>query len=319
MAQWTVAMASSHAFAVTDPARWDADRARNRAVYVGRMGVEPPEQPGIVPETDEVVAARYAHVREAFAFLRRKLAAARPDVLIMVADDQNENFTDANLPQLAIYVGDGFMVGRRGDTEGPHYRSRPDLAEAILTGCVEADIDMASVRSFPNDLLCAHAFGPVLRVVDPEARVPVIPVFVNAIHVPAPSPARCYYLGQVLGRIVRAYTGVGRVALYASGGLSHFTGGYPWAHYLGPHGYGAIDETFDRWLLERLATGDGRALAALTSTDLLDHGEIELRAWIALLGVIGDVRPELVVYEPFYRAIMGMGVACWDLAGRVLP
>jgi aromatic ring-opening dioxygenase LigB subunit len=149
--------------------------------------------------------------------------------------------------------------------------------------------------------------------VDPEARIPVVPIFVNAIHVPAPSPARCYYLGKTIRRAVERYTDGSRVAIYGSGGLSHFTGGYPWSHYEGPFSYGSISEEFDRWLMSKLETGEGHALAEINNKDIIANGEIELRSWITVLGAIGDVRPELLTYEPFYRGIMGMGVGYWSV------
>jgi hypothetical protein len=43
------------------------------------------------------------------------------------------------------------------------------------------------------------------------------------------------------------------------------------------------------------------------------HGDAELRQWIVMLGAIGYVKPEFLVYEPLYRGIMGMGVGWWSL------
>jgi len=42
-------------------------------------------------------------------------------------------------------------------------------------------------------------------------------------------------------------------------------------------------------------------------------GDPELHAWITLLGMVGDTKMEQLAYEPFFRAIMAMGVAYWDL------
>lgn len=279
-------------------------------MFARRYGTQPADQPGVAAETDAVVENRYAKIRQALASLRDQLVAERPDVLIIVGDDQNENFTDFNSPQFAIYVGDGFLAGPLNEP-GDARASHPMLAEALLTGCVEADIDIACIRKFPENRLFGHAFWPVLRTVDPANRIPVVPIFVNAIHMPAPSPARCFYLGQTIRRIVESCPEVERVAIYASGGLSHFTGGYPWKHYHGPMTHGSIDREFDGWLLERMARGEGSALATLTTQDLLAHGEIELRSWIVALGALGNAKPDVLTYEPFYRGLMGMGVASW--------
>ena len=64
--------------------------------------------------------------------------------------------------------------------------------------------------------------------------------------------------------------------------------------------------------LHYLNAPDVEALA-LTNDEIIGNGEIELRSWVAMLGAIGDTRPELLVYEPFYRGIMGMAVGSWDL------
>jgi hypothetical protein len=314
MGRLVAGMASSHAFALSEPEGWDAGRARNRDGYARRYGQPPPEHPRVADETDDDIRQRQPRIAAALADLRQRLAALRPDALILVGDDQDENLTADNLPQMAVYVGGPFLASQQGGADSQRHPAATDLAATILDVGVQSDVDLASLGAFPDDRLRAHAFGPILRLVDPAARIPVVLVFVNSIHLPAPSPARCYYLGQTVRRAVEACAAVDRVAIYASGGLSHFTAGYPWRHYRGPHGYGAIDEAFDHGLLASLAAGEGRALASLSSADLLEHGDVEFRSWLTLLGAIGDVPPALLVYEPFYRAIMGMGVAAWDLA-----
>ena len=314
MSKLIAGMASSHAIALEEPTDWNQRRERSRRLYAHRYGTLPEDNPRVAGESDEDIQRRYGRIREGHALLRRKLEELRPQALVMVGDDQNENFTDANLPQIAIYLGDQFVADHRGPgNRQVRHASEAGLAAAILDACVESDIDMAFSRSFPEDRLLAHAFGPLLRVIDPEAKVPVVLVFVNAIHMPAPSPARCYYLGEVIRRATEEYSGLERVVVCASGGLSHFTSGYPWSHYEGPFGFGSISEEFDRGILARMEAGEGRELARLSTQDLLAHGEIELRSWITMLGAIGGARPEMLVYEPLYRGIMGMGVGYWDL------
>jgi hypothetical protein len=47
----------------------------------------------------------------------------------------------------------------------------------------------------------------------------------------------------------------------------------------------------------------------------MTHGDIELRSWMTLPGALGDMVNSFTVYEPFYRAIMGMAVASWRNGG----
>jgi aromatic ring-opening dioxygenase LigB subunit len=139
-------------------------------------------------------------------------------------------------------------------------------------------------------------------------------IFLNAIHHPAITPRRCFALGTLLRQVIVERPAAERAMICASGGLSHFTAGYPWTHYRGPFSYGAISQDFDRRVLAHIANGEGSALADFSSDDLMANGDIELRAWIALLGAVGPVPARFAVYEPFYRALMGMAVASWPAA-----
>ncbi len=70
---------------------------------------------------------------------------------------------------------------------------------------------------------------------------------------------------------------------------------------------------FDQSAVEAISRGDGAKLAELSAQELLDNGGLEMKNWLVLLGATGKAAPERLVYEPFYSAIMGMGVGYWDL------
>ncbi len=312
MGKIVAGLASSHAFTFMEPGRWDEFREKNRASMKRRYGAEPPAQPGVAAETPEDNAARYAHIRAALDALRRQLRDTRPDALIVIGDDQNEHFTVANIPQLAVYVGRDFRLSSRFSKTKASYRAHQALAEDLLEQGVREGFDLASIGAFNNEELAAHAHAQVLDAFLPEAGIPVVPIFINAIHYPAIAPTRCYAFGQMLARAIGRRPENERVAICASGGLSHFTAGYPWKKYTGPHTHGAICQDFDRQAVAWMQVGAGDKLAALSDRDLLCHGDVELRSWIALLGALGPVAADFVVYEPFYRALMGMAVASWS-------
>ena len=318
MAKIVAAMASSHAFALTDPSEWDGRRERNRTMYKHRYGVEPPIHPKMAEETPEVRAKRYQQVRSGLDFFREKLKEVKADALILIGDDQNENFKEDNLSQIAIHLGEEVFTTERRDggyQRGARYRCHQALARDLLNGLVEREFDVAFSNGFPRSELLSHAHGPILQTVLPEADIPVVLIFINAIHVPAISPGRCYRLGRALREIIEERPADERVVLYASGGLSHFTGGYPWRHYKGPFTYGSISEDFDRKALDLMARGQGEKLGQLTSHDLLEHGDIEMRSWLVVLAAVGKTPAQVLAYEPLYSGLMGMGVAYWETAG----
>jgi aromatic ring-opening dioxygenase catalytic subunit (LigB family) len=315
MGSLVAAMASSHAFAVAPPEKWDELRERNRNVYAERQQVAiPPPHPRLSQETSQDVQGRYGRVRDGLFALKRIIEESKPDALIVVGDDQNENYTSQNVPQFAIYTGAEAVFFDRLFKQERTYPCAAEVSQRILSGAVEAGFDLSFSESFPQKRLLSHAHAePLMRILLPDADVPIVPIYVNAIHCPGPTPARCYAFGQLLGDIIRNHLASERVAIYASGGLSHFTAGYPWRFYRGPFGYGCISEDFDRRILQWIADGQSSKLAGLSSAELLDHGEIELRSWIVLAGAVGAVRAQVLAYEPLYRGLMGMAVAQWPV------
>jgi len=49
---------------------------------------------------------------------------------------------------------------------------------------VEREFDITACKSFPKDELLSHAHAPVMERLMPDANIPVVLFFVNAIHVP---------------------------------------------------------------------------------------------------------------------------------------
>lgn len=311
MGEILAGMATSHAFTLVDPADWDRQRELNRQGYFRRYQTYPPEHPGIATEADGAVQKRYARVHDALRRLGDVVEALNPTALVIVGDDQNENFVEDCLPQFAIFVLEQaelqLQQGSDGNTQAvaPYHH---DLAQAILDHAVARDYDLAVSHRLRHPRGLGHAFGPPLRFLNAGLRVPIVCISVNAVHWPAPSPSRCLAFGRLLRDAIAATDE--RVVLYASGGLSHYTAGFPYAA-LGRHCYGEIDTAFDARLLQALAEGDVAYLASLSSRDLLEHGDIEFRSWLVVQGALAGCTAETLAYEPFYRAIMGMGCALW--------
>src|SRR5205823_9731239 len=86
--------------------------------------------------------AKKARVAAAFATLRAKLAAARPDVLVIFGDDQMECFDFANFPAFVVYVGDAFE-GALASGQRAKVRGHPQLGVALLTGLMQCGFDPA--------------------------------------------------------------------------------------------------------------------------------------------------------------------------------
>ena len=314
MAEIVGYFATSHAYAFIEPEMWDRRRERSRSNYQRIYGTSPAIHAEVARESAADNQARYRAIKRGHDHVRTRLAELKPDVVVLIGDDQDENYTEENLPQFSIFAGDGFVAADRATGKQLPFRSDPALARFVLNDMVEAGFDLSYSTAFAEQKLGAHAHTePLIHLVGANDAA-VLPVFVNAIHVPAPTPSRCFQFGRALRSAIDRYPADTRIVLGASGGLSHFTAGYPYRHYTGPLSFGAISVAFDRRLIQAIKQGEFQQLAALSNQDLLDNGDIEFRQWIAMLGALGGGTPEYLAYEPFFSGLTGMGVGYWGAA-----
>ncbi|MCL6562373.1 MAG: hypothetical protein K6U87_05140 [Firmicutes bacterium] len=273
-----------------------------------------PQPPSAERETATVIEEFVSRIDQAFAVLRAKIAAARPDVLVMVGDDQGEVFSDQCMPNLAVFTGEACsgscnldQLGEPLDANHIVLQGHPAVAEQIVAGLVEAGFQPAVIRRLVATGKPAggigHAFTRPARALGVEAlQLPVVPIFLNAYHPPLMSARHCLELGKTLARIAERLPE--RIAVYGSGGLSHDP--------RGPRA-GWVDEPLDRWVLGRIAAGDHEALANLFTidSDTLRSGTGEIRSWVVVAGAFAGVRASVVDYFVAHHAVTGIGFAVW--------
>ena len=253
-----------------------------------------PQSSAARPTLDQQLKLR-KDAEAAFAVLRADMERARPDVLIVVANDQFVNFFWNNIPTFFVTVGD--------DAQGQftrhkfHYRNHKELGKAIVRAGMEKSIDF----SYGEHIELQHTQNVPLYFLLPEPTIPILPIYVNTWVDPAPSPRRCYQVGELI-REVAANTQE-RVAILATGGLSHFPGS--------PR-IGEIDEKFDHKLLQVMRDGAGKTLVDYSVQDLLQAGDSEFLNWMVALGAVGDAKASYTEYMPDLVAT-GWGFVSWRL------
>jgi protocatechuate 4,5-dioxygenase beta chain len=289
----------SHAIAFLPPAEWEAFREAARGRMQKRYGYLPELRPEVQTEDDTDNARRYQRVAQGRTELARKILAADASVLVIVGDDQNELFRDVH-PPVAVFTGDSLTLDG-----GREVTCDAQLARSFVTGGVEHAIEVAPVVTLPDGRL-PHAHAGVLEELVPGWTGDVVLVFVDAIHSCAPTPARCVQIGKLLQECISRQEGR-RAVVLGSGGLSHFPASFPWRDYQGSARFGDIAESFDRKVVALLEQGDQDGLQRLTGEELLEHGSGEDRAWLVAAGATQG-RQWDVTYEPFAKAMMGMGV-----------
>jgi aromatic ring-opening dioxygenase catalytic subunit (LigB family) len=232
---------------------------------------------------------------EAFSALRRDLEAAHPDVLIVVANDQFVNFFFNNIPTFFITLAD--EVAGKFTRHTFRYRNHKELGQAILRAGFEEGFDF----SFGEYVELQHTQVVPLHFLLPEPKFPILPIYVNTWVDPIPTPRRCYQVGELIRQV--AARRQERVAILATGGLSHFPGS--------PR-IGEIDTTFDHKLLEVMRAGKGRSLADYPVAELLQAGDSDFLNWMVVLGAVGEAKAAATFYVPDHVAT-GWGFASWRL------
>jgi len=217
----------------------------------------------------------------------RTLLAARPDALVVVADDHLNVFSFDAVPALCVRIGrsvprmvqaDAIEFDQALDGLPDRYPLHEDLANRLLEEGIESGFDLAASWSAPLD----HAFlSPVATLCGDRPVPPLVPFWVNCFLAPQPTARRCFAAGQLIARVVAE--GPWQVALVATGGLSHFPE-------LSLARLGTSDPAFDRRLLRALEAGDPGPLQALTAKELHETGSHELLNWMVLIGAVAPAR-----------------------------
>jgi protocatechuate 4,5-dioxygenase beta chain len=263
--------------------------------------------PGATGWLDKAPKAEQEALLAGYAEMGRRFRAARPDVVVGVANDHLLNFPMESIPDWCVGTAERW----RGPAEWfrdwvniPDYQvsGNRDLARHIVRDCGRRGFNLA----FSDDLLFDDNWSVPLKFLTPTYDVPLVPIHMNCVMPPLPDPARCFEFGRALGEAVRAWPTKTRVAIMGTGGLSHDPGGPK---------YFAVDERFDRWFLDLLGEGDSKKVLREVTIDRMiaagDGGTVELLAWLVAMGAAGGRPAETVFYVPSVPLRCGMGGVAW--------
>jgi 2,3-dihydroxyphenylpropionate 1,2-dioxygenase len=292
---------------------------------------------------DQVVHVEDARrFRNALGQAREAVAAARPDVAVIIGSNHFRGFWLDLIPAFTLGVGEVIASGEAKTPAGPQ-RVDPAFARALAGRLVESGTEVAISARLQIDHGQTHAIQYLLAGLD----IPVVPLVVNVFAAPLPRVDRCMQLGRNLAAAVAALPGDRRVAVIASGGLSHQL---PWpADWRDPHGEDeeflvqawlngrgdwerydtrrreiitaarpTIFTEFDREFLADLERGDLESYAALSCEDIekvAGNGGQELRTWFTMAAALGFAPGRSLGYSPMPEWLTGMGAAVIEPAG----
>ncbi|MGZ3410250.1 MAG: DODA-type extradiol aromatic ring-opening family dioxygenase [Xanthobacteraceae bacterium] len=267
--------------------------------------------------TLEVRAERNDRCQKQLDILAERLRLVNPDALVIVGDDHHEWFLNDIQPAFSIFHGKevfnraltkteeeskianggGYAMKIYYPQKDEIYPCPTDLASHMVNFCVQNDFDVTSLGEQPADgnqlRQLGHSYGFIYRRILHSRPVPLIPILVNTYYPPnQPTPKRCLEFGRALGRAIKSWKGNERVAVVASGGVSHFV----------------VDEAFDRRLLDAMMNRNYDVLTGEPDIHFRS-GTSETKNWLVVAGMIAetDLDMELLDYVPCYRSEAGTG------------
>ncbi len=272
-----------------------------------------------------------SNVMGAMEEVKLRLKNAAVDALIVIGSDHGKSFLLDNMPAFCIGVGpecEGW-----GDAGVPVYKVKvhQELATYLLNEAMDSGFDPA----FSAEMKLDHGFMCPLHFIRQEMDIPIVPIFINASSPPMPSFKRCYRLGSVLRTAIEKRPTDERIAILATGGLSHTVPQVDEFMFRSKRendpdmerkklakikdfvdrGLGRINEAFDRKILESLTEGRDGELIDKTYAQIEaegGNGAQEIRNWVALLGAMSDRRAEVLVYEPVAKWLTGIAIVAFD-------
>lgn len=238
--------------------------------------------------------------------LRKALEEAQPDLIIEIANEHFVNFYLNDMPAICVGVGESHY----GPVE-PEFFLRipprvvpghPEFGKELVRQAYASGFDLA----FSEELALDHGTMVPLHFILPNNDIPVVPILVNNITEPMPSPRRLYQLGQLIRQVVASRPKGEKVAVVGTGGISHW---------VGTPEMGLINVEFDERFLEHIERGRGEAISEWTPEEIGKggNGAHEIRNWIAVLGAMAGVKGEVAAYEPVVPWVTGSGAVVWRL------
>lgn len=289
--------------AMRDPANWPADMRSEWG-------------------TDEGLSAAARHRQALIDGLRRVREAIDvfdPDGVVVMGDDQYENFREDLVPPFCILAyGDQEIRPFEATKFGPNHWGEPEtfavkvrgdqrLGKSIVEALLAEGVDMAYAYTPRHHAGLPHAFLNTVLYLDYDRRGfpwPLVPLAVNcygrslvsnrgvfpdlahppppeALDPPSPHPWRCFEVGRALARVLTALPG--RYVLAASAS---------WSHGFLSSATGHLHPTveIDRQLFGSLGSGDWQAFGSLTLDAIEANGHHELLNWVVLAGAMAELR-----------------------------
>jgi protocatechuate 4,5-dioxygenase, beta chain len=210
-----------------------------------------------------------------FPPVRDWLGRVQPTVAVVFYMDHGLNFFLDKMPTFAV----GAAAEYRNADEGwglptqRTFRGNAPLSWHVIESLIADEFDITTCQEMLIDHACIIPFQ-LLYPGGGDWPLSIVPITINHVQHPLPSPKRCFALGQAVGRALASWQQDARILVMGTGGLSHQLDGTR---------AGFINKPFDLMCMDALVN-DPASLTRFSTLDIVREAGAqgtELLAWIA--------------------------------------
>jgi protocatechuate 4,5-dioxygenase beta chain len=210
------------------------------------------------------------------AFLERE----KPDAAVVFYNDHGLNFFLDKMPTFAIGAASEYHHEDEGWGIGGFkpFVGHSALSWHIIEQVVADEFDPVTCQS----MLVDHGVCVPFELCWPNADawpVKLVPICINTVQHPLPSPKRALALGRSVGKALKSWQGDEKIVVLGTGGLSHQLDGQR---------AGFINVDYDKFCLSHIVD-DPEALtgnSALDIVELAGSQGVEILNWLAARGAL---------------------------------
>jgi len=233
---------------------------------------------------------RFDACQRGMAELSRQLSESNPDCIVMLSNLHGD--IPAHQQQIfGVFTGDSLPVERPAAPDD-RLPTEPDLARHLVDHLNDGGFDIHGCPDLGAASGLGDAFTFLYELYTREGALPMVPMMISRYLPNQPSPRRAHELGGAIRRAIEDWDSRKRVAIMASGGLSHQI----------------LDEPLDRMVVKALTESDTDTLCSIPR-DRLNRGPgtPEILNWVAVSAAMANAPMTLVDYVPCYRSAAGTG------------
>jgi gallate dioxygenase len=279
------------------------------ARIIGGIGASHSPTIGYAKDTGKQNDPAWKPIFDGFDVVRGWVKQKKIDVLFVIYNDHITSFFFDHYSPFALGIDDSYLPADEGG--GPREvapaQGHLGLEQHIGSALVADGFDMSFFQGKPVD----HGFlSPLSMLGDEKGPWPgkVVPLQVGVLQLPIPNAKRMWKLGKSLRKAIESYPEDLKVAIFATGGLSHQVHG---------ERAGFLNEAWDDEFLELLEK-DPKALVKLRIADYAERGGMEgaeVIMWLIMRGALSK-KVKLVHKSTYAPSVTNIATLVFEDEGK---